>query len=341
MRFLALVLALVLASACGDDDTSTRRRDTGSSDVSRDVVGDVPRDVRTDPGSDPADADPEDVGTDVATDTIPELTCDADFVVEPVRPDLSAFIVRVSDPAPLANVEIAGGDIRSRLLDIEGRYTWSFEITGHRGGVLDMTFRADPERTVYSRCSVFILGGDPTDAGTDAADTGRVDTGGPCVPSCADKLCGEDDGCGTACSGGHRDAHGGVSDCRVPGNCGCGVEPNDNMQCQSDGRCIIRCSCDCLPPQHRTGEEVAGLTHSESCALVFRESGDPTVWDFATDTPLCPLGYDPSGAARCTECPPCHRNHPPECTYEQWCTCRDPRWIEGYRTECCPMGICF
>ncbi|MBN1774570.1 MAG: hypothetical protein JXB32_25140 [Deltaproteobacteria bacterium] len=170
-----------------------------------------------------------------------------------------------------------------------------------------------------------------------------VDDGGPCVPSCDGVPCGGDDGCGHPCSGGWRTEHGAVSDCRSPGDCGCGVEDNGNMECTGDGLCRVRCSCDCLPPQDRPASAVAGLDRAEACALVFRESGDPTVWDAATGTALCPLAYDPVGEARCRECPPCHRNHPPECGWAEWCTCRDPRWIDGYRSECCAAGgdFCF
>lgn len=181
------------------------------------------------------------------------------------------------------------------------------------------------------------------DDGTVQPDGGQQNDSAVCVPDCNGVPCGGDDGCGTPCSGGHRDANGAVSDCRVPGDCGCGVEPNDNMLCTGSGMCRIHCSCDCLPPQERLAADVAGLDYGGACTLVFQQSNDPSVWDYTNNVPLCPVDHDPQGAARCTECPPCHRDHPPACSWDDWCTCRDPRWIDGYRTECCAAGpqYCF
>ncbi|MEM6291992.1 MAG: hypothetical protein AAGA54_12030 [Myxococcota bacterium] len=271
---------------------------------------------------------------------LPPLPCDDTFIIDPADPTLDAIYVEVSHPDPLPYVDLsAAGPNQPTIsfIDVVGSkpYAWAWEITGHVPGVYTLAFgnRADEAAPVvqHSTCQIRVESG-----GTTASGGGSATGNGDC--SCADKSCGEDDGCGTPCSGGHRDANGAVSDCRLEGNCGCGVEPNDNMQCTGDGLCRVRCSCDCLPPIDKTPAEVAGLDFGGSCALVFEESGDSTVWDYANGVPLCPLDYDPEGAARCTECPPCHRPQAPECDWAQYCTCTAPMYYAEYQQTCCNAG---
>ncbi len=270
------------------------------------------------------------------------LSCDARFSFD-LDPAIAGAPLEVSftdDPGHVyIGLDVTGpGSPSAEFLEVGGAgpYTWRFRVTGLVAGILDISFTID-EGEVLATCQHRVVVGEIPDGGP------APDADSACVANCNGVPCGGDDGCGTACSGGWRDDHGAVSDCRAGGDCGCGVEPNDNMQCTGSGMCRIRCSCDCLPPQDRTATAVAGLDHAESCRLVFRESGDPTVWDVETDSPLCPLDHDPSGAARCTECPPCHRDHPPSCDWDQWCVCRDARWIDGYRADCCAAGdaYCF
>ena len=45
-------------------------------------------------------------------------------------------------------------------------------------------------------------------------------------------------------------------------------------------------------------DDVVALDRSGSCELIFRDSGDPTVWDYDNDVSLCPLDHDPVGADR-------------------------------------------
>lgn len=293
----------------------------------------------------PADTQPSDAAIDTMMDAamdVPADTgfdaalppCDDDWMVPRVAREGEPLIARfVHATQGLTHVEmrVSGGG-SSVLEDVESGsapFRWRFRIMGHRAPSIRIEFVADPDESVYGVCE---LGVEPASEDGGVPDTGMpdtgMDTGGECVPDCSDKLCGEDDGCGTPCTGSHRRDHGAPTDCRLPGNCGCGVEPNDNMECTGDGMCRIRCSCDCLPPQLRSAEAVAGLNHAASCTMVFRESGDPTIWDAERGVALCPVGYDPSSAAHCTECPPCHRSRD-ACGLASWCECVDP----GYRAR--------
>jgi len=334
-RVVPAVLAWAAVAGCSDDAVPGT---DGGRDDGREAaeVGEVPLDA--------PDATPEaeaDVQPDVA------LECDARFSFDPpVWREGTPVLVSVTDTPGYTNVELrlAGPGAPSAAwvgVTGTGPYTWTWRVTGHAAGVLELAFHADPDAVRLASCRVRVEPGGGADGDADADVD--ADDGGPCVPRCDGVPCGGDDGCGHPCSGNWRNEHGAVSDCRAPGDCGCGVEDNSNMECVESGLCRVRCSCDCLPPQDVPPSAVAGLDHTAACALVFRESGDPTVWDAARGTPLCPLDHDPVGAARCSECPPCHRNHPPECGWAEWCTCRDPRWVEGYRAECCAAGgeFCF
>lgn len=304
-------------------------------------AGDPPPD-RLDGGADVGEEDAalDDAGRDsLFADTsalpdVPPLPCDDGFAIEGSARTGTPLVVRFTHPtAGLTNINLrtsGDGSPSSRFDELESDeapFRWRFIVEGHAQTRLELELVADPEERVYGTCSVRVLEDGAGDGGT--RDAGAdAEEGDSCVPTCGDKLCGEDDGCGTPCAGGHRDAHGGVSDCRLGGNCGCGVEPNDNMECTGDGMCRIRCSCDCLPPQLRSAEAVAGLDHGGSCTLVFRESGDATVWDSVNERALCPTDYDPGGDAHCSECPPCHRGRD-QCGLESWCECTDP----GYRAR--------
>jgi hypothetical protein len=330
-RLSAIVASTLFVVAC--EESTLVPSDSGRRDV---VSADVPA----------MDASARDV-----TSTMPPLPCDARFEVGPAYSD-APILVSFTDTPGYTNVGLrvrgpgapvaSWGGVRG-----SSPFTWSYTVTGAASGVLEMTFVADPANQEIARCSVWVREGPAPDvAQPDATvtDTGVADArrdGGACRPNCRGVPCGGDDGCGTPCSGSHRDAHGAVSDCRAPGDCGCGVEDNGNMVCGDDGQCVIRCSCDCLPPQRRPASAVARLDRAGACLLVFRESGDPTVWDAVNGRPLCPLAYDPVGAARCSECPPCHRNNPPECGWDAYCTCRDPRWIGEYRNRCCAAGAAY
>lgn len=267
---------------------------------------------------------------------LPPLPCDDTFTLAPAMPDLAAFDVEVSHPEPLPFVDLRVSGPTAPVVtfvDVVGSepYRWAWQITGHAQGEYTLEFgnMADESApfVVHSTCQIRVEAGGGEGNDTDVGDC-----------TCADKACGEDDGCGTPCSGGHRDANGAISDCRLEGNCGCGVEPNDNMQCTGDGLCRVRCSCDCLPPIDVEPSEVAGLDFGGSCAYVFEQSGDPTVWDATNGVALCPLDYDPEGEARCTECPPCHRPQSPECDWSQYCTCTAPMHYEEYSETCCNAG---
>jgi hypothetical protein len=296
----------------GDDDTSP----AGDDDAS------------------PADDDDATAGDD---DTeLPPLPCDERFTVVPDPAEDGGLVaVSVTDTTPYVYVDLVVSGDGSPVItwgDVtgEGPWTWSWSVSGHAVGQLDMVFTADEGATQIASCSVWVV--------TGSGSTDDDDDTGPCEPDCAGTICGGDDGCGTPCSGGHRDDHGAVSDCRSGADCGCGVPDNTNMECTGDGLCRVRCSCDCLPPIDRSPADVAGLDHAGSCELIFRDSGDPTVWDYDNDVSLCPLDHDPVGADRCTECPPCHRDHPPSCDWDAYCTCNDERWYDGYSTECCAAG---
>ncbi|MFK7999680.1 MAG: hypothetical protein AB8H86_08785 [Polyangiales bacterium] len=294
---------------------------------------------RVDGGADAHDEDTTlaDAGADVVfTDTgaptdVPQpLPCDDGFEIEGTALSGAPLVVRFTHPTSgLTNINLrtsgAGAPVArfDELESDEPPFQWRFIVDGHAPTRLTLELVADPEERVYGTCTVRVNGG--SDGGTQDGGTPDADTDVSCVPNCSDSLCGEDDGCGRPCAGGHRDAHGGVSDCRLAGNCGCGVEPNDNMECTGEGMCRIRCSCDCLPPQVRSAEAVAGLNHGASCTLVFRESGDPTVWDSANERALCPTDYDPGSDAHCNECPPCHRSRD-QCGLERWCECTDPSY---------------
>ncbi len=291
------------------------------------------------PGAPPADSTPGD--SQPATDSdeqLPELPCDPEFTgIEP-NPAQSGRVltVAVSDDVGWVYVglSVSGSGAPTSSLDEvsgEGPWTWTWSVTGHEPGQLAMRFTADEGSTEIASCRVWVV------EGSDSGDPPAPDTG-PCVPDCSEALCGADDGCGTPCAGSHRESYGGASDCRSTGYCGCGVEPNDNMECTSGGMCRVRCSCDCLAPVDRAPEDVQHLDYPGACELVFRESGDPTVWDYENDRSLCPLDHDPVGDARCSECPPCHRDHPPSCDWEDWCTCTDHRWYDEYSDECCAQG---
>jgi hypothetical protein len=210
---------------------------------------------------------------------------------------------RTRRDTPTSVCACEGRALRSRHgEDVRGSspFTWSYTVTGAASGVLEMTFVADPANQEIARCSVWVREGPAPDVAqrtrrsrTPASPT-RGATAERAAPNCRGVPCGGDDGCGTPCSGSHRDAHGAVSDCRAPGDCGCGVEDNGNMVCGDDGQCVIRCSCDCLPPQRRPASAVARLDRAGACLLVFRESGDPTVWDAVNGRPLCRSRTTPS-----------------------------------------------
>ncbi len=330
-RARATVAILVVAAmhtstlGCG----APREADTAS----RDAVGE--RDARSDAA-----------GLDAAGDSIEPFVCDRRFTVRPTPSYAAApILVDFTDSAGYTSIALrpsGPGMPTVEYLGVRGTapFVWSFRVGGLAAGVLDFAFMADPgAATVIATCRLAILPGAPPDGGT-SSDAG-IDADARCVPRCVGVPCGGDDGCGNRCAGTYRDRHGAVSDCRVPGDCGCGIEPNDNMVCGDDGMCVIRCSCDCLPPQRRMPSAVAGLDHAGACRLVFRESHDPTVWDEVGNRPLCPLDHDPVGTARCVECPPCHRDHPPSCPWNSWCECRDTRWVTEYRTMCCAAGSTF
>jgi len=288
------------------------------------------------PVLDDDDDDDDDDATPADDDTeLPPLPCDDRFSVVPDPAQEGASVsVAVTDTIPYVWVDLSvsgSGAPTASGVDVtgEGPWTWSYAVTGHAVGQLDMEFTADEGATLVATCSVWVV------EGGGASDD---DDSTPCEPDCTGTMCGADDGCGTPCSGSHRTDHGAVSDCRNGVDCGCGVAPNDNMVCTDTGMCRVHCSCDCLPPIDRTPQDVAALDHAGSCELVFRDSNDPTVWDYATDTSLCPLDYDPVGDERCTVCPPCHRDHPPNCGYDTYCTCYDERWYDDYSAECCAAG---
>ena len=208
---------------------------------------------------------------------------------------------------------------------LNGVHHWKYRIVGQHKGVYALSFTADKGKRKIAICKIEVLQGKQ----------------GPCTPNCKGVLCGGNDGCGGKCQGSHRTKHGGINDCRLNGDCGCGKEDNGNMVCGSNGKCIVRCSCDCLPPQSVAAKDLVGLNRADACKMLFKKSGDPTVWDYKRDVSLCPLDRDPQGADRCTKCPPCHRDHPTACPWKAWCTCRDPRWVSGYRKKCCANGHCF
>lgn len=318
--FAGLLLAV---AACTPATVSGPRRD-GS--VSVDAAGPV------DGAAAEADATSAD-GPRPPADASPPLPCDPRFELPPPPLDASeALTVRFRDTTPWANVELTAAGPGAPQAAFGGvtsagtpkTWTWTYTVSGHAAGVLELTFTRDHGEAVAS-CQARVVGT-------------SVDAGSTCTPSCAGVICGGDDGCGTPCSGGHRDQHGAVADCRLAGDCGCGQENNDNMQCTSGGQCRVRCSCDCLPPQDVSPQTVQGLDRAGACRVVFQNSGDPTVWNAAAGQPLCPVDHDPVGAARCTECPPCHRDHPPACSWEAWCTCSDARWVSDYQSQCCAAG---
>ncbi len=285
-----------------------------------------------DTGAPEADAGlPQDIGA--------PLPCDKRFGVPPQPIDAAkALAVSFSDTSPYVYIGLEATGPGSPATSFDGvsstgtpkTWTWSYQVTGHAAGVLSLTFTRDNGTPVGS-CQLRVVGqgGPATDGGT------------ACTPSCAGVICGGDDGCGTPCSGGYRDLHGGVSDCRLAGDCGCGKEDNGNMECTGGGKCRVRCPCDCLPPQDLAPASVAGLDRAGACTMVFKNSGDPTVWDAASNAPLCPVAQDPQGVDRCTLCPPCHRDHPPACSWSAWCTCSDPRWYSDYSNQCCAAGAQF
>jgi len=291
-------------------------------------------------GGDGDGGDGGDGGGETAAETgdsaLAPLPCDPGwtFSDDPARAD-GALAVSFTHAEGFVYVDLAlagaGAAATAAWVGVESGghgFVWTWSVTGLAEGVLELAFTADEGATEVARCQLHVVAGHGSGDGGD----------GGCVPTCAGRLCGEDDGCGAPCVGGYRDSLGAVSDCRAEGDCGCGVEPNENMECLSSGQCRVRCSCDCLPPQDVDAALVASLDYGGACAYVFEASGDPTVWDYERGAALCPTDYDPTGAARCTECPPCHRDHPPSCDWSQWCTCYDERWIDGYREECCAAG---
>lgn len=345
-RLAGLVLAVAACGGASDPEGNPAATSLGSVGGSSDAsMGS--NTVGGSPSSDDATADEssdDSSSADTGSSLPPPLPCDDAFSLTPTNPTLDTFSVAVTHDQPLTFIDLsADGPAPATIVHTDttgsGPSTWTFTISGHAEGIYTLRFGSrdvatDP-LTIHAECQVAVQegGGSGVDP---SAGGGGSDSDGTCT--CADKACGEDDGCGTPCSGGHRDAMGAVSDCRVEGNCGCGVEPNDNMVCSGSGMCTVRCSCDCLPPIDKTAAEVAGLDFAGSCALVFEESGDSTVWDYTNGVALCPLGYDPQGAARCTECPPCHRPSSPECEWSQWCTCTAPDYYPEYSQTCCDAG---
>lgn len=338
MRRLLWCLSATLASCSAPGSTETGALTTlGTSPTTDASPGSSSSDDATSAPTASTDGSSLDPDSSDTTETpLPPLPCDDTFTLAPPAPDLSAFEVEVSHPEPLPFVDLTlfGPNAPTvAFIDVVGTepYRWAWQVSGHVPGEYTLEFgnRTDEAAplVVHSTCQVRVDAGGGEDSDTSVGDC-----------TCADKACGEDDGCGTPCSGGHRDASGAISDCRLEGNCGCGVEPNDNMQCTGDGLCRVRCSCDCLPPVDVDASEVSGLDFGGSCAYVFEQSGDPTVWDETNGVALCPLDYDPQGEARCTECPPCHRPQAPECDWAQYCTCIAPMYYEEYSQTCCAAG---
>lgn len=338
MRRLLWCLSAALASCSAPGSTETGALTTqGTSPTTDASPGSSSSDDATSaPTASTAGSSLDPDSSDTTETPLPPLPCDDTFTLAPPAPDLSAFEVEVSHPEPLPFVDLTlvGPNAPTvAFIDVVGTepYRWAWQVSGHVPGEYTLEFgnRTDEAAplVVHSTCQVRVDAGGGEDSDTSVGDC-----------TCADKACGEDDGCGTPCSGGHRDASGAISDCRLEGNCGCGVEPNDNMQCTGDGLCRVRCSCDCLPPVDVDASEVSGLDFGGSCAYVFEQSGDPTVWDETNGVALCPLDYDPQGEARCTECPPCHRPQAPECDWAEYCTCTAPMYYEEYSQTCCAAG---
>ena len=338
--------------------------DTGESDGEVDATDDVSPEV--DDASDdailpgdtvPEDADVDDSGddpgepdvdaNDVTSDTgLPELPCDVgfDWTPDPGRVR-SPFVASYANPAGYAYVglELSGAsNVRAEFAGHDGsgaQNVWTFRVdAGLVVGRYTMTFQTNvghPDGTPIediAACDFWVIEGSGGDVGV-PNDTG-------CTPSCAGVICGGSDGCGGFCTGGRRATLGASSDCRGNGDCGCGVRGQaDNMQCTGDGRCRVRCECDCLPGGSSLidAADVVGMDFSASCALALERSGDPTVWDYTNGVPLCPTGDLPDDANNCDVCPPCHRLEPPNCSLEAYCACVDPAYRENFSSyDVCP-----